>query len=198
MADLFFISDTHFGHSNIIQYGQRPFSCVEEMDEVMVKRWNDVVSASAHIYHLGDITMARDGQGKGLDILRRLNGHKRLIMGNHDQFKVKHYLDHFEKVMAMNVIDGMRFTHIPVHPENLGNVFANVHGHIHQAASPVPILKRHVTKDGHVKERWIPYINVSVEVIDYKPVSLDEIKGMVKEAIMPTAIIQAKLKKETR
>ncbi len=176
MADLFFSSDQHFFHTRIIGYANRPFHTMDEMNECMVERHNEVVRPQDHWYQLGDVTMLRDNQGRGLGILRRMKGHKRLIMGNHDHYKMQHYLEHFEKVMAMNVIGGLRFTHIPVHPNCMGNVKANVHGHIHQNASPPPVMwidKK--TQALHVQ----PYINISVEATDYRPVSLD---WLLKEA----------------
>lgn len=160
MANIFLISDTHFGHENIIGYCARPFSCAAEMDEVIVSRWNDVVRPQDHVYHLGDVAMKKTQ----LSIVKRLNGHKRLVFGNHDIFEAKDYLAAgFEKVCGMRVIDGCIFTHIPVHPESLGRFTANIHGHIHNAeAYPRP------------------YLNVSVEAIDYRPVSFDALKHNIQ------------------
>lgn len=174
---IWFISDTHFHHYNIIKYANRPFQSVSEMNEFMVEQWNIYVKPSDHIYHLGDVTMLRDNQGRGLEILKRCNGHKRLIMGNHDHYHIKHYVNHFEKVMAMNVIDRYRFTHIPVHPDSFGNVAANIHGHIHEKPDYQPVC--HIDKE---TQRLIvkPYINISVERTNYHPISLEQIKEMVK------------------
>lgn len=72
---VFLISDTHFGHANIIKYAGRPFDSVEEMNEAMVDNWNSVVKQGDKVYHLGDVTM----NSKSLDILSRLNGRKVLI-----------------------------------------------------------------------------------------------------------------------
>lgn len=186
MATLWFSSDHHFNHENIITYCKRPFHTVEEMNECLVARHNEVVKPQDHWYCLGDVTMERDNKGKGLWILDRMNGHKRLIMGNHDHYAMKHYLLHFEKVMAMNRIDGMWFTHVPVHPDNLGSVAANIHGHIHENASPAPVMRKQFKWTGGPKkdlvEGLIPYINICVEVTGYRPVSLEEIKEMVERA----------------
>lgn len=159
---LWFISDTHFHHKNIIDFAGRPFNDVEEMNECMVERWNTVVKPSDHIYHLGDVTMERDNRGNGLGIMRRLNGRKRLIMGNHDHYAPKWYMEHFEKIKASTVFDGLLFTHIPVHPEGLQyRLKYNVHGHIHEKNYP------------------LPYINICVEQTKYRPISLEEIKQKV-------------------
>ena len=178
---IWFSSDPHFFHENIITYCSRPFHTVSEMNEYMVEQHNLLVKPSDHWYCLGDVTMLRDNQGRGLGILRRMHGHKRLILGNHDHYAMKHYLEHFEKVMAMNVIDGMRFTHIPVHPASMGGVKANVHGHIHnnQPTSFPPVLRIDKKTQEVVV---IPYVNISVEVTEYKPVSLEQVKQLVENA----------------
>ena len=79
---VFFISDTHFGHGNVIKYSKRPFSCADEMDEAMIAAWNAVVKPGDRIYHLGDFSFHRPE--KGQKILSRLSGQKFLLAGNHD------------------------------------------------------------------------------------------------------------------
>lgn len=184
---LWFTSDTHFDHTNIIRFCNRPFASAEEMNEALVERWNQVVKPSDHIYHLGDVTMKRDNHGRGLEILKRLTGHKRLIMGNHDHYAMKHYLVHFEKVMAMNRIDDLWFTHVPVHPDNLGSSRANVHGHIHEQPSPSPVARFRAKWTGapekELVEQVVPYVNICVEVTGYRPISLEEIQVLVRERI---------------
>ena len=77
----YFTSDQHFGHFNIIRLCQRPFETVEEMDEVMLAKWNAKVKDSDRVFILGDLFFrARDPEGP----LRRLKGRKTLILGNHD------------------------------------------------------------------------------------------------------------------
>ncbi len=80
---IFFTSDTHFGHQNIISHCKRPFESVEEMDATMIKRWNDKVGKRDQVYHLGDFTF-RSGQGVR-DYIDQLNGRIFLILGNHDE-----------------------------------------------------------------------------------------------------------------
>ena len=159
---IYVTSDTHFGHGNIIEYCKRPFVSAAEMDEFMVQAWNEVVKPSDHVYHLGDVAMRK----QDLSIVRRLNGHKRLVFGNHDIFEAKHYIAAgFEKVMGMRVLDGLLFTHIPVHPGSMGRFRANVHGHVHQSTALT-----------------LPYINVCVEVTNYAPVALDVVSQQAREA----------------
>lgn len=80
---VYFTSDTHFGHAKIIEYCRRPFASVDEMDEAMIRSWNEVVGEGDDVWHLGDFAAYRDGRLDG--IFWRLNGRKRLVIGNHDE-----------------------------------------------------------------------------------------------------------------
>lgn len=75
----FIIADTHFGHKNIIKYCNRPFKTIEEMDETLIKNWNEVVSKEDTVLHLGDVFLC--GKEKAKQIMSRLNGKKILIKG---------------------------------------------------------------------------------------------------------------------
>lgn len=171
MRNRFVISDTHFGHANIMGYCQRPFATVEEMDEAMIANWNAVVRPQDKVYHLGDVAIKRESLSK----VRRLNGHKYLIAGNHDIFDVRDYLDAgFEKVMGVKVFDGVIFTHIPLHPVSVERFKANVHGHIHNSPS-----------------YGFPHINVSVEVVNYTPVPMESILSTIEQSSSATAVVEA-------
>jgi calcineurin-like phosphoesterase family protein len=181
---LWFTSDTHFDHENMVTKfkledgsSARVFGSVEEMNECIIERWNEVVKPSDHIYHLGDLTMHRKIETIQHRILNRLNGHKRLLLGNHDADKVENYLRWFEKIFASRVFDNILLTHIPVHTESLGRFKANVHGHTHHHSYPSVIKIDH--KEYGDKERVVPYINVCVEQTEYRPISLEEIKGRI-------------------
>ncbi len=76
---IFFTSDTHFGHANIIKYCNRPFESVNQMDEVLINNWNSVVRPDDEVYHLGDFSFADPKK-----YVYRLNGKIHLIKGNHD------------------------------------------------------------------------------------------------------------------
>lgn len=155
MATIWVTSDTHFGHQNIIGYCKRPFASAEEMDEELVRRWNAVVRPQDHVYHLGDVAMRKER----LAIVRRLNGHKRLVFGNHDIFDHRAYVEvGFEKVMGMRVLSGALLTHVPVHHTSMSRFVCNIHGHIHERPAYGP-----------------QYLNVSVERTDYTPVLLEQI-----------------------
>jgi calcineurin-like phosphoesterase family protein len=79
----FFISDTHFGHANILTMCNRPFSSIEEHDRVLVESWNAVVGAQDIVWHLGDFSYSKDPKA-ARRVFEQLNGHKRLVLGNHD------------------------------------------------------------------------------------------------------------------
>lgn len=177
-----FISDTHFGHENIIKYQNRPFSCAKEMDEIMIARWNEVVKPEDHISHLGDVTMARGGrviQEAFIRLIKRLNGHKRLYLGNHDHLPVEVYLEAgFEKIYATWQDEaGILCSHIPIHPSAIGSATANVHGHIHGNKSPEPIIFEDTDKGRSVR----PYVNICVEVTDYHPISFEEVQQRIRD-----------------
>lgn len=84
----FYTSDTHFGHDNIRKYCKRPYSTVEQMDSSLINNWNSVVSKEDTVYHLGDFSFGRRNNSRDIDrardILVSLNGHKKLVLGNHD------------------------------------------------------------------------------------------------------------------
>lgn len=167
MPNIFFISDTHFGHQNICKFTRkdgsalRPWDDVSEMDADMIKLWNNKVGKRDVVYHLGDVVINR----KSLAILNELNGDKRLVLGNHDIFDTTDYLKYFKRVHGSHKIDNLWLTHIPVHIDSVPHwSTANVHGHIHYQDVDHP-----------------KYFNVSVERIEYSPVSLDELKKLISK-----------------
>jgi len=168
MADIWVISDNHFGHANILNFkdndgnfirGSR-FSSMEEMDEHMVDRWNSVVKDGDKVYNLGDVYF-----GQGYKLLNRLKGQKRLILGNHDNGKDQHLLQNFSKIQVWRVFSefNMVLSHVPIHPSGLEyKVKYCVHGHIHERNLDDP-----------------RYFNVSVEQIDYTPVNIEDIRDIL-------------------
>ena len=72
----------------ILRGGDR-FKSAQEMNELIIQRWNETISVSDHVYHLGDVAM----NPGFLSLIPALNGHKRLVRGNHDIFKTKKYIE---------------------------------------------------------------------------------------------------------
>ena len=162
------ISDTHFFHANILSFKDsegnltRPgFSDVEDMNAVMMERWNDTVRPGDRVYHLGDVFMNDVAGFKKL--WPKLKGSKSLIVGNHDDIRFLSSGGMFRKVQMWRKFTeyGLMLSHVPLHESGLewkGNTLLNVHGHIHHNDSPPG-----------------PYLNVCVEKTDYRPVDIEEV-----------------------
>ena len=184
MPSTFLISDTHFGHEKTCTVFKRadgsplrPFVSAEEMDEFMVKAWNDRVRPNDKVYHLGDVVINR----KFLSVLGRLNGDKVLIRGNHDIFKLEDYTAYFRDVRGYDVKNGMILSHIPVHVESLGRFGVNIHGHLH--ANRVMCMRGVDVKTGEVlySDEIDPrYHCVCVEHTDFAPISLEEVYERIR------------------
>lgn len=165
MMQTYFTSDTHFGHTNIIQYEKehRPFSTVEEMNEALIENWNKIVRPNDRVYHLGDFCFGRHN----IDIANRLNGEKRLVMGNHDTYPAQSYLQYFDKLYGVKMWENCILTHVPVHISNMRHdkiVLLNLHGHLHSR----------VLDESE-------YFNVSVERHNLAPVHADVIFDYMKK-----------------
>lgn len=184
MPSVYLIADPHFGHANICKFHNydgtktRPWDNVDEMDEEMVKRWNDTVKPVDKVYMLGDIAINR----KSLAILDRLNGDKVLIKGNHDIFKLTDYTKYFRDIRAYHVMNGCILSHIPVHKDSIARFSCNIHGHLHNNRVRKP-------RGVNVKTGEILYSNdidpdyfcVSVEQIDYTPILFEEVIQRIKD-----------------
>lgn len=186
MANRWYISDHHLGHWNILRYGNRPFKTLPEMHDALVQFHNELVKPQDHVSFLGDLTMKRGGRLDKEWIakeIRRYNGHKRFYLGNHDHFPVEFYREiGFEKVYATwRSEEGFITSHIPLHPRSLAGATANVHGHIHQNPVYEPVVFEEWKRDNGkiVPKRVVPYINVSVEAVNYRPIHLDEILAII-------------------
>lgn len=178
MADRWFTSDLHFDHYNIIRYCGRPFDNVTEMNDYLLTAYNEKVKPQDRVYNLGDITMRRGGKNvKWLkELIGKMNGHKILFPGNHDHFEAKEYLEAgFEDIRATWRDDvGFIYSHIPIHPDSMGSAKANVHGHIHDAEDYHPVVKGDTIQ---------PYLNISIEKTDYKPIHIDELTQLLDRKI---------------
>ena len=175
MSETFIISDTHFGHSNSLTFKRkdgsllRDFSCVEEMDEHMVQQWNSVVKPNDKVIHLGDVVINK----RCLGTLARLNGKKKLVLGNHDIFDHSEYAKYFYEQKAYRVFDGCIFSHIPVHSGSKGRFLANIHGHLHDD----------IVTDEHTGLACSFYICCCVEqpYINYTPIPWYRVKEIIAQ-----------------
>ena len=170
MSNLFFIGDTHFGHSNIIKFEPvwRPFESIQEHDEAIIDLWNKTVQKNDKVWFVGDIAMNKTAL---MRCVPRLNGNIYLVMGNHDKFATSAYMDAgVHKLLGMASVHKTILSHIPVHESQMYRYDANIHGHIHGKASP---------------SVW--HINVSIEANaircgQLRPVEWEELKDSVAEA----------------
>lgn len=174
---IYFISDTHFNHKNIIKYCNRPFDNVEQMNETLVKNWNDIISEEDIVYHLGDFAL---GSKEFIQkILNKLKGKKYLIRGNHDKWSARIYEDFGFNVLKNAPIKldeyKLMLSHIPIPDTQIPKGFINLHGHIHNKKLYECIEKYEPSKYSLEK-----HINISCDVIDFKPISLDRIRNLLK------------------
>jgi calcineurin-like phosphoesterase family protein len=187
---IWFSSDTHFGHENIIKYCDRPFKNVDHMNEVIIDNWNSVVSPGDTVYHLGDVALGQID--KSLACVSRLNGYKILILGNHDRpfmrsgkadflFWLKRYEEIFDMVWHWMgnrtvLLNGQEFVvshfpytgdhtptdrHMDARPLDDG-ITPLIHGHTH-------IADQHLT----YSSKGTPQIHVGQDAHSFYPVSED-------------------------
>jgi len=158
---IYFISDLHLGHKNIMSFGQREHDNLTDMHKAIMQAWNKKVKKQRDIvWVLGDVCM----DIKCMHWLNALNGTKRLILGNHDKFDYGVYAKYFEKVYHFyKGYKGIVLTHIPIHPNELINRSWkwNVHGHIHDPKKDIDDPR---------------YLNVNMDIVGYTPLRLDEVR----------------------
>ena len=160
----FFTADLHFGHNNVVNFKNtdgtkaRDFDTVQDMEDAMVQMHNEIVKPTDKVYMLGDIAF----NARGLDKVKQMNGIKILVKGNHDQLKLNKYVDVFKDVRGCHVMNGLVFTHIPIHIDQLGRFGCNVHGHLHM---------NRVMQGDKIDPR---FLCVSVEHTALKPIEFED------------------------
>ena len=177
---IFFTSDNHFFHGNILQYCNRPFHNLEKMAETLIENYIKTVNKNDLCIWLGDITIKRDSLNKEKikNIITYLPGKKILIKGNHD-----YYSDEFYKECGfINILDKIiSKDFVIIHdPKRMGQFRSNekkyyLHGHMHYN-SPSPYRDKF--------DMWMNNKNVydvGVDANHFAPVSLSQIKKFFKE-----------------
>jgi calcineurin-like phosphoesterase family protein len=165
---ILFTADFHFGHGNMIDYCDRPFLSVQAMDYQLIELYNRVVKPKDTVYILGDFSMfgTQSRYDYVSSIVRKLEGDKHLILGNHDAFRPFVYVN-------MGFLSVHTFLHLElldlylVHDPAVANVKRDkiwLHGHMHKLWK----------KQGNL-------INVGVDAWNYMPVTLDEIQALLLE-----------------
>lgn len=172
---IYYISDTHLGDLRVFNKCARPFASLEEMEKTIVDNWNKKVRKEDTVYVLGDL--AEDGYKKAIDVYAGLNGHKHLLVGNHDMKMLDEIKESnvFESIDFMTLIeDGGRkicLCHYPVMDwMEFSRGGYHVYGHIHNKTlkndPAYPQIKE------YFKDK-LAY-NCGVDVTGFQPVTLDE------------------------
>jgi len=167
-SQIFLFSDTHFDHENIIRYCNRPFSSTREMNQVLINNWNNVVKNSDTVYFLGDLSYGKNSHPEKF-WWEKLNGHKVFITGSHDN---GHDIKTYNHMVLQYNNKHFYLVHDP-HDAPPDWEYGVIHGHKHNNdLAKFPFI------NGKEKR-----INVSAELVNYRPVSLDFILSLDLDSI---------------
>lgn len=167
----FVTSDLHFNHANIIKYCSRPFSSSEEMDQALIKAWNNKVGKNDPVYILGDLIFFKQHKlDYAKHIIESLNGKLHLVQGNHDRIdQLKDLFVWVKDYHEMNLLDGTKvvMSHYPFLVWNKSHYGSwMLHGHCHNK----------------LKETQSKRLDVGIDTTkDYAPYSFQEIKDRMKD-----------------
>ncbi len=177
-----FTSDTHFRHENIIRFCNRPFENVTEMNEELIRRWNDTVPEDGVVFHLGDVCFGSPKDWN--EVLNRLNGKIYLIAGNHDMKQLRQgFMSRFEYVtQQMSIRVGAQSIVLNHNPFlAYGGAYRNVwqlFGHVHSGP------RSNSGKDHPRLAMLFPrQYDVGVDNNDYRPVSFTMVKEKIERQI---------------
>lgn len=186
-SNLFFTSDTHFNHKNIITFCSRPFIDIESMNEVLIQNWNNTIPENGIVFHLGDFAFG--GSEAWHNILSRLNGKIYLILGNHDHKNFKQgYFNKFEDVAEQMTIEvgkkKLILTHFPLLCYNgtwsTEQNCWNIHGHVHICHNKLA----NTGKDFKRMSLTFPtQYDAGVDLNDYTPISFDKLRSRIQYQI---------------
>lgn len=179
--EIFFTSDQHYGHRNILKFCHRPFDSVEEMTEALIERHNEVVKNGDLVYIVGDMFWRNFGDDNAEKVLKRLNGQFYYIWGNHEELleSNKHLRDRFVWLKERTIIHPNGAPNI-VLDHYAGRVWNGSHrgywqlyGHSHGQLSDAVI-------DGTSMDESSLSMDVGVDTHNYYPYNLDEITKIMK------------------
>lgn len=169
---IYFIADTHFGHTNILKLADRPFKTIEEMNERLIKNWNNKVKGSDTVYIIGDMFFRCKESENIENTLSQLNGKKHLIIGNHDSSwmdKVnlnKYFVEVTDFKVTTNGEYAVTLCHYPLLTWKHESKSYMIHGHIHANTTDdfFPLICK--------RER---VLNAGVDINNFEPVTLEEL-----------------------
>ena len=173
MADIWFTSDLHFGHDREFVWKVRGYKDVEDMNKQQIEKFNSVVKPEDTVYILGDTMLGDNVTGE--ECLAKLNGHKIMILGNHDTAKrIEIYKKYVDEMVYATVIKYKKkviyLSHYPTltasYDDALCSAVLNFHGHTHQTTN-------FLTGQPH-------YYHVGVDSHDGYPVNIDDILAEIK------------------
>lgn len=179
---LWFTSDTHFCHENIVRFSGRPFANAAEMNEELIRRWNETVPEDGIVFHLGDFCMG--GSADWNNIMYRLHGKIYLILGNHDMKNIKQgFMQRFELVTQQMTIRVGGQSIILNHNPFLcyGGSYRDVwqlFGHVHSG----PLSKTGLDLP-RLKMLFPLQYDVGVDNNDFRPVSFAEVKAKIESQV---------------
>ena len=180
-SKVYFTSDTHFNHANIIGFCNRPFKSVEEMNEKLIENWNNVVGADDIVFHLGDFCLG--GSAEWTKVLDRLNGKIYLIQGNHDMKNLRQgYTNRFELItMQMHIEVGKQKIYLNHCPFLCyGGAYRDtwqLFGHVHTS-------KYNTGKDKSRLAYLFPtQYDVGVDNNNFTPVFFEQVKSIIKKQV---------------
>ena len=183
---VYFIGCIHLGHKWMAIH--RGFQDEFYHDEHIIEQWNKVINKKDLVWILGDVTMETP---EHYPQLGRLNGRKKVCLGNHDRPEdVRELLKYVETVAGVVDYKGYVLSHIPVHPNEMSFCRGNIHAHIHENELEECIVSDRYGDTGLSSATLAKYFNVDAQRIGYTPMSMDEITEVMgqKDWVKPQKI----------
>lgn len=189
MSTKFYISDWHYGHKNVIAFDNRPFFTLEEMNQELIERWNSVVGKGDLVYILGDMFWCPPKEAT--PVIRKLNGQKILIKGNHDYCNNPEFLRNFAKAADYLEVDDegrkVVLSHYPIPCfKNHFYGWYHLYGHVHKSFE-YNMIENFKYQMENLYEKPCEMFNVGAMMpyMDYTPRTLSEILDAHEKEVNP-------------